>query len=305
VNKLKGFLALLFSASIYGTFGVWVRFLEQDFTGSQQILVKNGVAFIFALIAVKFFKENFSFKGIDKRYMAFYLVAFLIGVPAFTFGILMAKVTTVIFGLYAGSLISSLIVGVMWFKEKVSITKMIAFGLVFLGLLIYVYPLSSDSLNLGLGLGLLSGLCDTVVNSTRKYLGDKIDRFALISLQALTGSVLAICLMVMNQEFTISSLSAGSVISGLIYGFITVGVAYLMLVGFQSFDLNLGTIVVSSELIFASLFALLLFGEVPKTTEVFGGIFIMAAIVVMNTNLHTFTKKNIQRLLAQLKTISI
>ncbi len=55
-----------------------------------------------------------------------------------------------------------------------------------------------------------------------------------------------------------------------------------MIHGFQNFNLNLGSIVVSSELIFGPLFAVLILGEGLTTWEIVGGILVIAAIVISN-----------------------
>jgi drug/metabolite transporter (DMT)-like permease len=59
-------------------------------------------------------------------------------------------------------------------------------------------------------------------------------------------------------------------------------VSFLTLIGFQNFDLNLGTIIISSELIFAPIFAALAFHEYPSANEIFGGLFIALSIILSN-----------------------
>jgi drug/metabolite transporter (DMT)-like permease len=58
----------------------------------------------------------------------------------------------------------------------------------------------------------------------------------------------------------------------------------LPIFGFQHFDLNLGAIVLSSELFFTILFGLFIFGEVSATSEVIGGICIVLAITLLNAH---------------------
>ena len=96
-----------------------------------------------------------------------------------------------------------------------------------------------------------------------------------------------------KQNFNfISSLSVNTWAVGLMFGFILVAVNYLLLVGFQNFDLSLGVIILSSELIFALLFGLLVFGEKPLPKEIIGGLFVMAAVILPNLNLLPSKNKN-------------
>jgi drug/metabolite transporter (DMT)-like permease len=56
--------------------------------------------------------------------------------------------------------------------------------------------------------------------------------------------------------------------------------SYLTLYGFQNFDVNIGTVIMSTELVFAAIMAYFLFDEVPATHELVGGIVIFAGSVV-------------------------
>jgi drug/metabolite transporter (DMT)-like permease len=55
-----------------------------------------------------------------------------------------------------------------------------------------------------------------------------------------------------------------------------------MIYGFQNFNLNIGSIVVSSELIFGPIFALILLNENLTQNEIIGSILVIAAIIVSN-----------------------
>ena len=73
-----------------------------------------------------------------------------------------------------------------------------------------------------------------------------------------SGIVVSLFFMYFSKTMYIHSLSSLTIIIGLLFGFTLMIGNYFMLVGFQNFDLNLGTIVLSSELVFASIFAYLL-----------------------------------------------
>jgi drug/metabolite transporter (DMT)-like permease len=79
-----------------------------------------------------------------------------------------------------------------------------------------------------------------------------------------------------------------SLFAGVTYGFFSIAVAFLTLVGFQDFDLNLGTIVLSSELFFATIAGLLLFHEYPTQNEVTGSALIILAIIILNIKWKAF-----------------
>jgi drug/metabolite transporter (DMT)-like permease len=288
VNKLKGFFSLLLGAIIFGSFGIWIRFMSQDFAVYQQIAAKNILAFCFAVMLSLALKQKFPKKFTHKKYIFSYVISFIVSVVAFTFSILETKIGTAIFALYAGSLLSSILGGHFLFQERLDQIKILSLLLVVIGLCTYVYPISPHSLNLGFILGIVSGIADTVTHISRRHLKEKIDRFVLFSIQMFCGSCVALVLMAVSGQLYLPHISFASGIGSLLMGILTVTVAYFVLIGFQNFDLNLGTVVLSGELFFGSLFAFLIFGEAPSLPEFVGSCFIMAAIVVMNCNLENF-----------------
>jgi len=58
----------------------------------------------------------------------------------------------------------------------------------------------------------------------------------------------------------------------------------LLLFGFQHFDVNVGTVILATELFFATIFAFLLYHETPVPNEVVGGCLIFAASIVASVN---------------------
>lgn len=76
----------------------------------------------------------------------------------------------------------------------------------------------------------------------------------------------------------------------LIFGLLLMLVHFLCTVGFQNFDLNLGTIVMSSEMIFTVIFGMIVFAEFPTILEIIGGIFISLSIVISNLKLTRRTR---------------
>lgn len=283
MNRIKGFFALLACAIIFASFGIYIRLLSEDFTAYQQIGFRNLIAFIIGTLAVVVSRQAFaSIRKVNPLYTFLYTVTFPIAVILFTLSVLEIKIVTTIFGLYMGALVSSLVVGVAFFKEKITKMKLLSLSLVSLGLITYAYPFDGSLLTTGFALAVLSGAFDATANSFRKYLSGKIDRFVLVVLQMIGGLTVATGLMIAVGEITIPTISITSWIVGGVFGLSLVAISYLTLVGFQNFDLNLGTVILSSELFFASIFALLFFGEVSSFTEIIGGMLIILATVVAN-----------------------
>ena len=289
MNTRKGFLALLTTGLIYGSFGILIRTLDKELLMYQQIFLRNLIAFLFAGILVIILKQKFSYAKTPKKHLFFYAFSYPLAIIFFVASVLSTKIAVTVFSYYIGLIIFSTLIGFIFLKEKLTRFKIISMIFVLIGLIFFSMPLSITSLNLGLFMGLLSGSSESITNTFRKLLGGNLDRFVLVAIQMLSGIIISGLLLIIFKQAYISSISSISIILSLLFGIFLMSVSYLTLVGFQSFDLNLGAIVISSELIFASLFAAIFFKEYPTVYESIGGAFVLLAIIT--ANLRTGVKK--------------
>jgi drug/metabolite transporter (DMT)-like permease len=288
--KFKGFIALLLAAIIFASFGIFIRILNQDLGSYQQIIFRNLFGFIISFLPIILLRQSFkSLNKIPKYHLIPYAIAFPLSVVFFTLSILNTKISTTLFSFYTGNLITSLMLGKILFKEKFTKIKAIAFTIVLMGVFIYTYPLTLASFNVGFLLGLIAGLFDTITNVFRKHIAGKADRFVLVNIQMLGGILVASVAALLFNQFHIPEISNTSWAIGAIFGIGLIGISYLTLVGFQNFDLNLGTIILSSEVFFAILFAFMFFNEEPKTTELIGATLVFLATGVVNLDLNKFS----------------
>lgn len=288
IKKLFGFSSLLLAGITFGSFGIWIRLLSQELTIYQQIVFRNVLAMIFAVGIIVIGKRFLAdFAKVKRGNLFLYGLAVPLSVIFYNIAILNIKIAVTTFAFYIGSILFSWIISVLFFKEKITILKALSLVSVVIGLACFIWPLSLSSLNIGFVAAIISGLLDAAANGFRKDLAGKIDKFILVFITTLGGVIVSGMMMFyFKQNFDfISSLSVNTWAVGLMFGFILVAVNYLLLVGFQNFDLSLGVIILSSELIFALLFGLLVFGEKPLPKEIIGGLFVMAAVILPNLNL--------------------
>ena len=185
IKNLRGFLSLLIASIVLGSFGIWIRFLSHDITSYQQIAFRNIIGFCIAVVILLVNRTKITFNKVPKTYLLAYTFSFPLTVVLYTLSLLITKIAVTTFALYIGSITASLFIGIIFFKEKM--TKLKIFSLIFvcIGLLFFMMPLSKITLDLGLLLGLLSGVVESIANSFRKHLGNKVDRFTLVALSLL------------------------------------------------------------------------------------------------------------------------
>jgi drug/metabolite transporter (DMT)-like permease len=294
VNKLKGFLSLLSAGIIFGSFGVWIRLLSKDLTIYQQVAFRNIIGLAIAASLIIITKPKISFKNVKKKHLVLFAIVFPLTVILYNYSFLMTKIVLGIFSFYVGSILSSLGIGLVIFKEKITSNKLLSLFFAFVGLLFIIVPAGIGGIDNGMILGLIAGVLDTITNSFRKHLSGKVDRLALTSIPLAGGFIISLMLMAVNSQSFFPQISSASWLIGIMFGALLFLVNYLLFIGFSNFDLNLGTIVVGSELFFAPLFAALAFSELPSKFELIGGVFIVCAVLVANLDLNRLLRYNKQ-----------
>lgn len=294
MNKIKGFFALLGTGFVFGSFGIFIKLLGHELNSYEQVVFRHLVG-LGVVIALGFFiKIDWSLKRVKKKYVFFYCLLYPLSILFVTLAFMKTKVAVAIFSVYASEITTSLVLGNAFFQEKLTKIKLFSLILVVLGIYSITYPFSIKHTNMGMIYGVLSGFLWSISNAFLKHFDKKIERSLLVFLQMLSGTVIgsALVLIVNGYGYRIPSISINAWMVGLAFGALLVLVGYLLVYGFQNYDLNLGTIVVSSELFFTPLFAMIIFKEIPTFFEILGGVFIALAVVLPQLRLNQ-TKKSV------------
>ena len=291
-QKLRGFLALFLCAAIFGSFGIWVRLLGNSFTPFQQVFLRNIVATVFVLSFVLLTGRKLNYRGISPQMLFWYAIVFPLEVICFTISIQYIKVSTATFIFYGANLGATALIGHTYFQERIKPHVLIALIVSLVGLLLYAYPFQLGSSLLGIGWITLAGLLDAVASALNKHLGGKIDTWSATPLRTGAGVIIAgIGVLASGATFSASSFTLTTIIILLLFGTMLFAINTLILYAFKHFDLNLGTFVLSAEVVFATIFGIIFIHELPRMYEWLGAAtmslgIIMANYPVLKTALH-------------------
>lgn len=283
-TNFKGFLALFGTSVIYGIFGVIVRNLEPYLTGNQMTAAR---AIIVALIVGLFLViKNKKSLIVERKYwlpLFVHSITFGATIFLFTYAVLITTLTKSVFSFYSTTLIMSLVVGMIFFKEKFTTRKKISFFLAVAGLIFFIFPTGIATIDLGMIMTGIAGICDVITNSMKKFLGGKVDNLVLVFYQMLTGVILGLGLIFYSGEFTMAQqLDLPGTLWLLFFALNFFLLSYLTAYGFQHFDLNLGTIILSLEFVWASIAGTLLYGEEITIYQIAASVLLVICIVIMN-----------------------
>lgn len=280
MNQTRGFIALTITALILGTFGVLIRALADSFSDAGQVFARSITATLIITVIILFKKTNpFDITKKNLKYVLLFSLVFPLSIICFTVSANLIKVSNSLFMLYVGSLVSTAIFGKIFFKERFTLKHTIALILVFIGLCFFVYPFSIESVSLGLLFGILSGLFEGSSHTLRKLMNE-VKREVVVFYQSLSGAIVAILFLLFSTEPIIRNFNVSSVVVALLFGFLLVVIGTLLVYGFNNFDVNLGTIILATELFFALVINYLFLQETPTSFELLGGTIIFFASIV-------------------------
>jgi len=275
LTKVKGTGSLLGAAFVVGTFGIFSRFVSPMFGFAAQTAVRFGLATVLVGGLTLLYRQK-SYR-IARQHMTPLL---LLGLGSFGLGMLFTiavnrtKVADGLSLLFAGSIITALIVGTTIFKEKVTPSKVAAIGVALVGLAMYAH--SFAELNIGALAGVAAGVLDGSCNSLRKRL-KAVDRHLVVMYQYFIGALCALPFVLFGGGQAIKAVSAGAIAAMVFYAVFSVALGNLLMYGFARFDVNVGSIVMASQIFFAMILGMIFLHEFPTGYELTGAVLIFSA----------------------------
>jgi len=282
MNKRLGFSALFFSSILFSTYGIYSRLLSDQLSVFQQLSYRYFLGIVVVLFIILFIKkEKIQWKKFFNWQILFFAIFIPVSFYLFIQSFLLAKLSVSISGFYAGLLISSIFIGTLVFKEKLSLQSILGVVFIFVGFFFLNNLNILQITNLGLLMGFLSGMAYGVTNYFKKSAG-KFSKEEMLLIIAVSTTVMMQAISFFNHEKLVTDLSLISILMLIIFIFTALGAEYLTIVGFRNFDMYVGTIVLSLEIVFTVIVGYFFFQEIPTVYETLGIFLIFASVVLSN-----------------------
>ncbi len=271
-NRLKGSVALLVLTMLYGVYGVYNRMIGSFFDPFAQQWIRNGlVAVIAVLIIILLRQKPFRIRREDIPWIAVWLLSGSWVMVALFIAFNHLYLSTVYFLFYSTMIISGVVCGSIFFREKMSVYKIASVLFSFIGLgLIYSLTVSQDDLVyviLSLGVGIALGFWNTI----SKKFSDHYSEVQIVFWDALAAlTVGLIGFAVLGEAMPLFTWNV-SWMWLIIYSLTQVATVGLLVYGFKQLEAQVGSLILPIEIIFATLFSYLVFGEVPSVMALVGG----------------------------------
>lgn len=222
--------------------------------------------------------------------VAYSLVA-AVSILFFTLSVQSTTIANTLFTSNATELFVAFLLGTFLLKEKLTARKIAAIVLALAGLALY-----SDSIivgSAGILFGLLGGATTALCNLLAKKLKG-VDLNAILRMQFGVGTSFMIVLtLLFSPHDIIRTVSAEGIIVTILFAIILIAATRLVLYGFQHSDINIASVILSSQLAFGALLGFFVYREILSTHEIVSGMLILCAAIIGGVGQKT-TAKDIQ-----------
>jgi drug/metabolite transporter (DMT)-like permease len=279
-DSARGIAAITGAAVLYSFFGVLIRVQASSFSNSGQVLVRTAFALIVMLLVIGV-KRNWRLPKSERWLVAVFGVIGTLYPLAITISTNHIKASNAIVLLYAGGILSSLVLGWGIFRERLTPLKVASSLLALAGLFVFAYPFSFAGTALfGIVMGLGSGVFDAICNTIRKYLRHTPREVLMASSFLITVALLAVS----PQPVMTHTLTLPAAVTAIVHGFCIIATGTLLIYGFRHTEVHIGTIILASEIFISLVVNYFLLQESPTAQELLGALIIFSASVLIAAN---------------------
>lgn len=279
-NTLRGSGLLLAAAFLYGLYGVYSRFIGEDFGSFFTIGVRATIMSIL-LIAYVFLSHRW--KPVDKKDIKWFAAMILPGIIAIV-SVFIAfnhlPVGTVYFTLYASSTLFSYLIGKLFFEEKINKIKLTSLLICLMGLLVIFRETMGKGEMFYLFLAIVVGLGTAAWNIFSKKVTAKYSLIQVLTIDSLITVVVALPVaIILSEPVSLPSLTTPWLVV-LVFALTSITTSLLTIGGFKLVEAQKGSLIMLSEPVFGALFGYLFFKETVSSLFTLGALLIMVGMVL-------------------------
>ena len=284
-SQTSGTASLIILALLYSLHGVFNRMIGSDFLPFGQQLIRNILVTVLVLVSLSAFWQKM--KPLQKSDVPWFSFWLIVGSPITAMLFLAFNnlpISTTYFLFYATMTITGIICGRFMFQEKINANKLISVVLVILGLLLtFSVSFEGDDVFYVI-LTLLSGVFLGMWRSSSKKFSHHYHGIQLVLWDALGASAAGIIgMLIFRETLPVFHVSVGWLWM-LVFACVQIVTVLLVLYGFRKMDVQIASLIMPIEIVFATIFSYIIFGEMLSSTALIGGLLIVCASILPSLN---------------------
>lgn len=285
VQNTKAILALVLLAWVFATMAIFPRYLESNFLLVQQTYLRIAGAFFLSFLFLLRYTHKAKLETVplkDFFVISLRAISLYLGVLLFTEAVLHTKLAN-------ASFIAALpllpIFGYIFFKESLRIKTVLCILVGFIGVFLIA---TGDSLDFSFGYGelmaLLSLLAFDLSYVARRWHTDTLNNLESACLMFGVGTIFLLITSFFFGEGlpTASQFTWFTVSILLLAAIFNIANLYLTNYGFKNVKVAVAGNIITLETIFALIYGLVLFNEIPVLREIVGSLLVLLSIYQVN-----------------------
>ena len=271
---------MLTAAFLYGLYGVYSRFIGEDFGSFFTIGARATIMSI--LLAVYVFLSH-KWKPIDRKDIKWFAAMILPGIVAIV-SVFIAfnhlPVGTVYFTLYASSTFFGYLIGKLFFEERINKIKLISLLACLIGLLVIFRETMGKGEMFYLLLVIVVGLGTAAWNIFSKKVTAKYSLTQVLTIDSLITVIVALPVaVILSEPVNLPSLTTLWLVV-VVFALTAVASSLLTIGGFKLIEAQKGSLIMLSEPVFGTLFGYLFLKETVSSLFALGALLIMVGMTL-------------------------
>lgn len=281
--KLSGSQALFGAAILFAVTNVLIRGMSEMWGDQAQVASRFLLVWLILIVIARIKKDTA--QKIPRSRLPTALAYSLIAATAilfFTLSVQNTIIANTLFSSNATELFVAFLLGTLFLSEKLTVRKLIAITLAVAGLLFYSGSILEGSV--GILFGILGGASTAFCNLLAKKLKG-VDLGALMRMQFGVGAIfMSILTLLISPNDIIRTVTFEGVMSTILFAVILIIATRLVLYGFQNSDINIASVILSSQLAFGAFIGYLAYNETLSVNEIISGVFILSAAIMVSVD---------------------
>ncbi len=277
--------AVFLSALLWGTMGVFVRELSQFGLSTNNVAFVRLLSASIILVIVLFIKDRKGFY-IDLKDLPLFMVTGSVSVFAmcafYYKSIELSSMSVAAILLYTSPFYVT-VAAAFFYKEKITVTKVCALIVAFIGC-IFVAGLGGKVSGLGVLFGLLSGITYASYSIFSKKLLEKYSSLTVTTWCFIFAAIASACLSNPAAVFTtLNNSGYTSLLLSVLAGLITAVLPFtLYTFGLKHIEAGSASVMATLEPMTATILGTIIYKEFPNALGVLGIVLILFAIILLN-----------------------
>jgi drug/metabolite transporter (DMT)-like permease len=275
-KTFKGIWLVVAGSLVISSYGIWAKLIGSTFQPFYQSWTRSVIICLMILPFLIYGKHLVRIKKEDWKWMWIFIISTSATSAPIYYAFNHMDIGSAYLLFFVGMLLTMALTGFIYFKEKITIIKIIAIILAFIGLFI-VFSFSATAFTmLAASLALLNGIASGAeVAISKKLTGYSALYLSLISYGAIFATNGLISLIVRESQ-RLPELSAAWGFQ-IIFAFTSFLGFWLLLKGIRYLESSIGGLLSPLEAIFGALLGAVVFGEILGGRMIAGGLLIIIA----------------------------